>query len=229
VQPRKQPWYKLNKTNYLAIGSILAHATKDSVVWGSGIVDKTHTIAKADFRAVRGPRTRQFLKELGYECPAVYGDPALLLPRYYDLEIRKEYKVGIVPHYVDYPFAKKMYQGNGEISVIDLLTQQVEQTTKEILSCQYIISSSLHGIIVAHAYGIPAVWVKFSDKIFGDDIKYFDYFESVDIETPTPIEIKAFISEKDLLEIVRDRSTLPKQEKIKTLQEALLRACPFLD
>jgi hypothetical protein len=43
-------------------------------------------------------------------------------------------------------------------------------------------SSSSHGIIV-HAYGIPAVWQKFSNKVFGDDIKYQDYMESVEVFT----------------------------------------------
>ena len=61
IHPKKQPWYKLNKKNYLAIGSILHHATKNSVVWGSGIIDQKHKVAQADFRAVRGPRTREYL------------------------------------------------------------------------------------------------------------------------------------------------------------------------
>ena len=69
VHPKKQPWYTLNKTNYLAAGSIIHHATKDSIVWGSGIIDRQQKIADADFRAVRGPETRKFLLKLGYECP----------------------------------------------------------------------------------------------------------------------------------------------------------------
>ena len=61
VHPRKQPWYKIGKTNYLAIGSIIHHANKHSIVWGSGIIDKKQQVAEADFRAVRGPETRRFL------------------------------------------------------------------------------------------------------------------------------------------------------------------------
>src|SRR5690606_14410 len=60
VHPKKQPWYRWNKKHYLSVGSIIHHATPDSVVWGSGIIDQKQKIAKADFRAVRGPRTRKY-------------------------------------------------------------------------------------------------------------------------------------------------------------------------
>ena len=102
VHPKKQPWHKWDKKNYVTIGSILHHASKDSIVWGSGIIDNEQTLAKADFLAVRGPQTRKILLDLGYDCPEVYGDPALLLPKYYHPEVNKKYKLGIIPHYHDF-------------------------------------------------------------------------------------------------------------------------------
>ena len=93
VNPRKLPWYRLKKRHYLAIGSILHHASKQSIIWGSGIIDRKHNVPNADFRAVRGPQTRKYLKDLGITCPEVYGDPALLLPRYFKPEIKKKYKI----------------------------------------------------------------------------------------------------------------------------------------
>ena len=92
VHPKKQPWYRFDKTNYLGIGSILAHASKNSIVWGSGIIDQNHPVEKADFRAVRGPKTRERLLALGYKCPEIYGDPALLLPKYFNPKVEKKYK-----------------------------------------------------------------------------------------------------------------------------------------
>lgn len=227
VHPKKQPWYKWNKTNFLAIGSILPHATKNSIVWGSGIIDRSHPVAEADFRAVRGPRTRRFLLEAGYDCPEIYGDPALLLPNYYNPEVEKRYKLGIIPHYHDYLKACELFGGDPSIKVIDLMCMDVEAVTREIMSCERSLSSSLHGLIVSHAYEIPSLWVEFSDKIFGDGVKYPDYLESVQM----PVYIPEFIADKPSEEKVdllfSNNPTLPNKEVIKNLQAGLLEVCPF--
>ncbi|MFV9484348.1 polysaccharide pyruvyl transferase family protein [Christiangramia sp. ASW11-125] len=227
IHPKKQAWYKRNKTNFLAIGSILPHADKNSIVWGSGIIDRKHKIERADFRAVRGPRTRSFLLNLGYSCPEVYGDPALLLPRYFHISIKPEYKVGIIPHYNDYQEVKDLYKDDNSINVVDLMTMDVEQTTREILKCESTISSSLHGLIVSHAFNIPSVWVEFSNKIFGDGVKYEDYLESIDM----PLYHPPFINEKksavELEDFIKSHPNLPDPIKLKALQEELLETWPF--
>jgi hypothetical protein len=228
VQPKKQPWYKINKTNYLAVGSILHHATKHSIVWGSGIIDHEQEIAEADFRAVRGPQTRNFLLNMGYQCPEVYGDPALLLPKYYHPEVTKKYKIGIVPHYHDYKKAVALFQDKPGIKVIDLLTMDVEEVTREILSCKNIISSSLHGLIVAQAYKIPALWVEFSDKIFGNGIKYQDYFESLKLPFYKADFLETGKSAEELLQLMQNKPLLAKDDQLEQMQKGLLESCPFL-
>lgn len=228
VQPKKQPWYKMNKTNFLAVGSILHHATKYSIVWGSGIIDHDQEIAEANFRTVRGPQTRDFLLKLGYNCPEVYGDPALLLPKYYHPQVEKRYKIGVVPHYHDYKTAVAFFGDKPGIKVIDLLTMNVEEVTRQILSCENIISSSLHGLIVAHAYQIPALWVKFSDKIFGNGIKYQDYFESLKLPYYKADFIEAGKSVEELLQLMQGKPLLPEDDQLEKVQEDLLNSCPFL-
>ncbi len=227
VVPKKIPWYKLNKGHYLAIGSILPHATKDSIVWGSGIIDEEHKIAQADFRAVRGPRTWKFLKENGVDSPRVFGDPALLLPRYFNPEVKTSYKVGIIPHYNDYDLARNLFQGKDDIHVIDLMTLDVEEVTREIMSCKMTISSSLHGLIVSHAYQIPSIWTEFSDKIFGDGIKYPDYLESVALPVYKPPFIGKYLNAEDLEKMIAEFPNCPEPEKITELQNGLMQVCPF--
>ncbi len=227
VHPKKEPWYKLDKKNYLAIGSIIHHATKDSIVWGSGIIDKKQKIANADFRAVRGPRTRELLLNIGFKCPAIYGDPALLLPKFFHPQIDKKYKLGVIPHYHDFHQAKNMFDKDPNILVIDLMTLDVEDVTRQILSCENLISSSLHGIVVSHAYSIPCVWVKFSDKLFGDGTKFADYFESLEIPLYTPPELKNFDLIHNPFNLFINFPSLPCKDKLKVVQQGLMQSCPF--
>ena len=174
---------------YFAIGSILHRIptasrlslySKKTNVWGSGIVGEKSYVQEANFYAVRGPKTRAKLLKLGYKVPEVYGDPALLLPRFYYPETPKKYAYGIIPHYVDYEFVKSHLKCSN-VLVINLL-ESIETVVKDILSCDRTISSSLHGVIVSHAYGIPSIWSIFSDKVYGEGFKFHDYFESVGIK-----------------------------------------------
>lgn len=212
---------------YVTIGSILTNVNHKCIVWGSGIISKDSKIKNAVFLAVRGPQTRKHLLSLGYEVPEVYGDPALLLPDYVSPKVEKKYKYGIVPHYNDYKVIQNWCQGQDRIKIIDMMTNDVESKTIEFLECEKIISSSLHGIIIAHAYGIPAVWQKFSDNVFGDDIKYQDYFESVQLPYYNPsIQINEF-SENELEDLFLKNVSLPDKEVLESLRKGLMQVCPF--
>lgn len=165
------------------IGSIAQKATDNTVIWGSGLMSsysKPNTSCK--YLAVRGPKTRNIILEHGGQCPEIYGDPALLAPLAYNKKINKTHSIGIFPHYVDYELINAWYGSNKEVKIINPVSGCIESTINEILSCEKIISSSLHGIIVANAYGIASKWVKFSDKLAGDGNKFLDYFASVSIE-----------------------------------------------
>jgi pyruvyltransferase len=212
---------------YVTVGSVLANANHKCIVWGSGIIDQNIKIKKAVFLAVRGPQTRKFLLDLSYDVPEVYGDPALLLPRYFNPTIEKKYKYGFIPHYNDYRLVQNWFTDNPEVLLIDLMTNDIEAKTIEFLQCEKIVSSSLHGVIVAHAYNIPAVWQKFSEKVFGDDIKYQDYFESVQLPFVKPeIRLEKF-SNSELENLFKELPNLPKREIIDQLCDRLLNVCPF--
>ncbi|MFC0075838.1 polysaccharide pyruvyl transferase family protein [Flavobacterium procerum] len=212
---------------YVTVGSILANVNEKCIVWGSGIIDQRNQIKKAVFLAVRGPQTRKFLLNSGYDVPEVYGDPALLLPRYFNPKIEKKYKYGFVPHYNDYKQVKDWFANNEEVLLIDMMTNDIESKTVEFLQCEKIISSSLHGVIIAHAYNIPAVWQKFSNKVFGDDIKYQDYFESVEMPFYKP-QIKSEVyTEIEMKNLFEELPSLPQKEKIIELCDGLMRVCPF--
>jgi hypothetical protein len=197
------------------------------VVWGSGIINANQQVKRATFLAVRGPETRNCLLKQGYEVPEIYGDPGLVMPRFFNPKVEQTHDLGIIPHYVDYDRVKDQFKDDASVIVIDLMTTDIEVTTKTILRCKRIVSSSLHGLIIPHAYGIPAVWYRFSDKLFGDNIKFKDYFRSVGI-TPYIPEIKQVALSRSVLEAQFNfNDSLPQTDYIRSLQDDLLSVCPF--
>lgn len=180
VKSKMAPFVK----HALMVGSIISYSKQNSMVWGSGIIKADESIAGGKFLAVRGPRTIRRLNELGLTPPSVVGDPGLLMPLLYNPESNRKHKVGIVPHYIDEDSVKANILGVDDLPVISLKDDDVEHVISQIVACRKIISTSLHGVIIAHAYGIPALWWKHSDNLSGDDIKFLDYFESVEMHGP---------------------------------------------
>ena len=210
----------------LAAGSIISLFRRSGVVvWGSGIIHSSVLIEKADFRCVRGPRTVKRLQELSIKPPKHYGDPALLTSLIYKPTILRENSVGIIPHLVQQADVKTL-ETSQNILVIDL-SNEVEKVIRQIVGCKLVLSSSLHGLIVAHCYRIPAIWVNFSQNniLSGDDIKFIDYFESVEIKPYKPFLIR---SQRDIANIKNvNIDRLPALSIIDELQQSLLRSAPF--
>lgn len=175
--------YKYFPFKYLvAIGSVLQKANKNSLIWGTGFISDSSFCYEQPYEifAVRWPKTREKLLELGIYCPEVYGDPALLLPKIYTPKVPKKYKLGIIPHYVDKQnLLLDKFKDNKDILIIDVKNPNHFEFIDLLYSCEKIASSSLHGLIVADAYNIPSLWIELSDKVKGNGFKFLDYFESV--------------------------------------------------
>jgi hypothetical protein len=193
----------------LCIGSIARHARSGTMVLGSGAMRNDDKLcADAHWVWVRGPRTRAMVLRDGGDCPEIYGDPALLLPEIIARKDPAQYSVGIVPHVRHYREAKEKYP---EYHVINLATTDPVSVLKEILLCEKVISSSLHGIVVAHAYGIPAAWVKFSTSLAGDDTKFHDYYEAGDSSAVlSSVESPIFSTVKTDIDAMSDLLTTKK-------------------
>ena len=56
-----------------------------------------------------------------------------------------------------------------------------------ICSCEAIISSSLHGIIIADAYETPNVWISLDENHPDDNFKFKDYYLSVNKDISQPL------------------------------------------
>lgn len=210
-------------TVLLMTGSIMRLCNKNTIIWGSGIRDKEQKILPGVIRSVRGPLTRKRLISIGCECPNIYGDPGLILPLIYNpINIIKKYDLGIIPHYSQFMEVSKLYEIDDNTLIVDLRTTDIESIIDKILACKKIVSSSLHGIVISHAYGIPVRWIKFSNNIRGDDTKFYDHFLSVGIEDEKPINAIEYkkITVKHLL-------TCIKPVNININLQKLIDASPF--
>jgi len=213
--------------NYFVIGSVFSLINRHSIVWGTGIISENSKIIKPKLvLGVRGPLTRSKLNLSGIFCPEVYGDPALLLPLYYKPNQTKpnqtkHYKLGVIPHYVDKNNEwLDGFKNNIDVKVLDIQNCDIEDFVNQINKCDYILSSSLHGIIIADAYGIPSQWVQLSDNVTGGDFKFKDYFISVGRD----IKEAKFISLTNNVESII--ASFPEY-KISIDLKRLLEACPF--
>lgn len=189
------------REHIISVGSIFSQANDNSYIWGSGLISKDESIYisnSAKIAMVRGQLTKKELESRGLDMSAVaLLDPASLLPKFYSPKINKKYKVGVVPHYVDYEKFNKQHIDK-DVVIIDV-KQSVEAFVDKLLECELVISSSLHGLIISDSYGIPNVWVATHNKLSGDDFKYYDYFSNFEIDAPRKMNLEEDLSNVDVL------------------------------
>lgn len=174
---------ELPPEKFLICGSVVKRAG-GKIVWGAGYgAEGQKCLKPKKICAVRGRITMEQLVAQGYSCPETYGDPALLLPEIYKPEIIKEHYVGWIPHKSD------PREGFFPSALIHPERNSVYEYLDKVLSCDLIASSSLHGLVVADAYGIPNVFIPFeTEKLSREGNRYYkyrDYYSAIG-EEPEP-------------------------------------------
>lgn len=172
---------EVSKTKHFnCVGTNIQGSYQDATIWGSGILPtKTYAFwqkicgRKLDVRAVRGPLTRKVLLEQGQKCPEVYGDPAILMPLIYSPVLEKKHKKLIIPQFV---YEKEFRKNHPNDYMLSMNTNNYRHVIDEIVSSEIVYTSSLHGIILAEAYGVPAVFFHGLEDYW--DFKYYDYYQS---------------------------------------------------
>jgi len=199
----------LDRTNLIAVGSILQWADRHSIIWGSGLLSaEVRVREKPDtVLAVRGHLTRQRLRTMGIPCPETVGDPGILISDCVAPTRKVPGRIGIVPHYRDlaHPFVAAA-QDQGAVLINPMVS--LESYLAAVASCETIVSSSLHGIVFAHSFGIRAAWAKLSPNVLGDGFKFRDYYSSIgfaDTEIPN-------LTGEDAFARIVDQASLPRSE-----------------
>lgn len=174
--------------HYLLIGSIITFFNlNNTIIYGTGIQypkDKITGIPD-QIISVRGPKTRSVLLEKGIQCPEVYGDPALLLPMFYQPKVSHRKGITIIPNegtlreHKDQVISE-IIESHHNCRFLNMREyDRWQDVIDTICSSELIVSESLHGLIVAETYGIPSVWCEFIEHPQDWDFKFLDFYESI--------------------------------------------------
>ncbi|MDD3668826.1 MAG: polysaccharide pyruvyl transferase family protein [Alphaproteobacteria bacterium] len=240
-----------SRCNFIAVGSLLDQffLARDTMpkmqnpvkVWGSGFLAHPGEFggdaaapesfaAPMEFAALRGKLSKErCAKILGRDLGDIaLGDPGLLVGRFFDISgIEKEYDVGFIPHHSELPmFAESARRLKKHSCVVIDATMSMPDALRKIAACRVIVSSGLHGLIVADSFGIPNRRMILSRKPVVSDFKFADY-DSV-FETPAAAPLRPWehpITDEQIDAIVaHHRSRLPE---IDAICDRLLAAFPF--
>ena len=194
---------------FYGVGSILTQVMAEKrpcFTWGSGLIQKptnvqllaanetNSTRSNQIFFSVRGPESQMATLAVRGTFPKISKDPGLLVSQIFPQiqTQRKAVNICIIPHYVDkFVISSKLntkkIQQAESYKIISIsskgnnFSKFAEEIPRQIINCQRVLSSSLHGLIASHAFGIRGAIFSISSKITGGNFKYRDYYESLGI------------------------------------------------
>lgn len=218
-----------NKCDLMALGSILGKArnhfwNRRIDIWGSGLIEDSGPFKSPHrIHAVRGWRTARLVVN---QAIGVVGDPGLLCPILVpdNVAARKDFSVGFIPHYVDQnnPLVKSAVERIPRARFLDIFSDTFD-FIRQVASCECVLSSSMHGLITADALGVPNAWLRLSDKVWGRDFKFYDYYSIYGLEDIEPFPLTPETSMDEILQALENYDR-PGLDGIK---KRLLRAFPF--
>lgn len=177
-------------SDIIMAGTILQWTPQNyrGVVFGTGCDDLKIDLPHAKILGVRGKLTKNNLPE-NIQNSLFLGDPGLIMNKVFPEKIEKQYKLGIVPHFVDEDceiVKNWIDKFKNQVILINVL-RDAKVVIQEIKQCEYIVSSSLHGLITADSFDIPNV--RFVNRktmpTYFYDYKFDDYYSSLNSVTRT--------------------------------------------
>ncbi|SDD78079.1 Polysaccharide pyruvyl transferase [Pseudomonas guariconensis] len=233
VSGRKVVHSPVKEAEMIAIGSILAREKKARTwgvrrklhVWGTGSSTPGDVFSgHHHYHAVRGRKCLEQIK--GLKGQPVLGDPGLLASSLVKKPALKTIRVGIIPHinHRNSPEIASLLSLIPGSRVIDVFSP-VKQVLEEIASCEFVLSTSLHGLIVADSYGVPNQWLCMK-RYPQWEFKFQDYYSSFGIADPVPVTPEQIHLDK-AWSIERSTEGYARPG-LESLQEGLVKAFPSL-
>jgi hypothetical protein len=228
VSGRRVEHARPKQAELFALGSLMhviaKHWTDHSrgegpILWGTGLLNpfmRKEFLENVRVRLLRGPISAAFLRLKMRE----FGDPGLLADMAVGPVPERRDRIAIVPHHsqMDDPRFAQMVADDPALHLVDVRGDPAE-VCREIAASAHVFSASLHGLIVADAYGVSNTWMNPEEQ---GRLKYHDYAASIGRDMTYPIEIEEIPA---AARAVRDRP-LPYTEGIARCRESLLRHFP---
>ena len=180
----------------LVVGSTVHRMLDGDVVCGVGHkgspIPPPDQVARVEIRGVRGPYTEAALRDAGHDVSGIRFryDPGLLVPTMYpDLVASvaaEPGRVAFVPHYRE----RERYADRRDVHVVDIDCTP-RDLLEQVLRAEHVYTSSLHGLVFAHAVGRPATLV--APLTPEPELKYRDYAASVGLAWTTPPDLDGAI------------------------------------
>ncbi|MGV8871130.1 MAG: polysaccharide pyruvyl transferase family protein [Rhodococcus sp. (in: high G+C Gram-positive bacteria)] len=227
----KCSWRRAKRSEMIGAGSTLEmvqlmDARKGLKVWGSGFM-LSETARKEDFSypdfdfyAVRGHLS---LSRVHSDREVAIGDPGLLANRVYPRSQCVPGRIGLVYHWMhkEDPVVQSLAREKN-VTLIDP-SRNPTDVIADITACEFVMSTSLHGLIVADSYGVPNAWIKLTQEIGGNGYKFEDYYSVFD---RTALQHSSDLARdfEQIAHLLKDYRPIPNLQEI---QDNLIAAFPF--
>lgn len=213
------------KSEAALTGSILGTYLRDfkGSILGAGFILSRYNRKGNNWKVkiIRGPLSA---KQCGVSENVVFADPGILASQIYSNSVPKKYTLGIVPHSRDVPIFKAL-QFDQNVKFIHP-RRKPAAVAKDIMKCDFIASSSLHGLIFADAFRVPNIHIKFSDNVIGGLYKFEDYYLGMEAQ-PEHIEYTSGMKVNEIINNCKLRYTenylFQKQEVVKSIIGSFIR------
>ncbi|WP_282852875.1 polysaccharide pyruvyl transferase family protein [Gulosibacter sediminis] len=209
------------------VGSVIAGLVDAPVrIIGGGLINGNPRQYGSDIsiEAVRGFLTQSVIERDTGQVPVVIADPGMLLSRIAPLApVPHRKKMGFIIHDVDRDEFANRYPDQVE-NIVDNYAPKAE-FVRQLSGYEAIASTSLHGCIFAHSYGIPVAPFVLTDRVFGGDFKFRDHYSAFGIDARRnpldgPVE-SVLASVMSFPQPTRDQSAQLMDLQIQTIARAL--------
>jgi hypothetical protein len=174
-----------NGPRLLCVGSIAHKLAAGDVLCGIGCKDTPMPEVDPQsvlIHGVRGPITAEALHKAGFDVSTIqwHGDPGLQIAKMLKPISAKRGRVIFIPHYRERGILRDKIPA--WMHMVDIDNDPLA-VGREIMRAELVYSSSLHGIVFAHALGRPVVMVEPATK--EPLLKFEDYFLGVGLNKPS--------------------------------------------